>query len=286
MKMGQGRILSTPAFAFLLALAAQPASAQHHAGAPPPARYGGARVQNHPRQQGMRANRPGGNPAGRPNAFHPPSTYQPAPGANGQAGNGNTAHPPSNTFRPPTNSNATNGVQGNGAQGNGAQGNYRPGQVPNGNASGTVNANSGQKLPGQWEQKLGQMSPQQQNHFLQNNERFKNMPPERQQQIRQNLQNYNRLSPTEKMAMKDRADRWNSMSPEQRNYVQKTLLPKWQQMSPDRKQVVNDRLHTMQGMTPEDRQKALNDPQFMRGLSPDEQSVPRALDSVRNPSNP
>jgi uncharacterized protein DUF3106 len=286
MKMRQGRIFSTLAFALLLGLAAQPASAQRHAGAPPPARYGGARVQNHPRQQGMRANRPGGNPAGRPNTFRPPSTYQPAPGANGQAGSGNAAHPPNNGFRPPTNSNAANGLQGNGPQGNAAQGNYRPGQVPNGNASGTVNTNSGQKLPGQWEQKLGQMSPQQQNHFLQNNERFKSMPPERQQQIRQNLQNYNRLSPTEKMAMKDRADTWNRMSPEQRNYVQKTLLPKWQQMSPDRKQVVNDRLHTMQGMTPEDRQKALNDPQFMRGLSPDEQSVLRGLDSVRNPSNP
>ena len=287
--MRQGRILSALAFAFLLGLAAQPASAQRHAGAPPPVRYGGARVQNHPRQQGMRANRPGGNPAGRPNTFHPPSTYQPAPGApgaNAQAGNGNAAHSPNNGFRPPANSNATNGVQGNGTQGNGAQGNYRPGQMPNGNASGTVNTNSGQKLPGQWEQKLGQMSPQQQNHFLQNNERFKSMPPERQQQIRQNLQNYNRLSPTEKMAMKDRADTWNRMSPEQRNYVQKTLLPKWQQMSPDRKQVVNDRLHTMQGMTPENRQKALNDPQFMRGLSPDEQSVLRGLDSVRNPSNP
>jgi uncharacterized protein DUF3106 len=282
MKMRQGRIFSTLAFAFLLGLAAQPASAQRHAGAPPPARYGGARVQNHQPQQGMRANRLGANPAGRPaNTFHPPSTYQPAPSANGQAGNGNAAHPPNNTFRPPANSNARNGVQGNGAQGN-----YGPGQVPKANASGTVNTNPGQKLPGQWEQKLGQMSPQQQNHFLQNNERFKSMPPERQQQIRQNLQNYNRLSPTEKMALKDRQATWERMSPEQRNYVQKTLLPKWQQMSPDRKQVVNDRLHTMQGMTPEDRQKALNDPQFMRGLSPDEQSVLRGLDSVRNPSNP
>jgi predicted Fe-S protein YdhL (DUF1289 family) len=112
------------------------------------------------------------------------------------------------------------------------------------------------------------------------------MPPERQQQIRQNLQNYNRLSPTEKMAMKDRQATWERMSPEQRNYVQKTLLPKWQQMSPDRKQVVTDRLHTLQGMTPEDRQRSLNDPQFMRGLNPDEQSVLRGLDSVRNPSNP
>ena len=76
------------------------------------------------------------------------------------------------------------------------------------------------------------------------------------------------------------------MSPEQRQYVQRTLLPKWQQMSPDRKQVVTGRLHTLQQMSPEERQAALNDPRFMQGLSPDEQSVLRGLDSVRNPSGP
>ena len=86
--------------------------------------------------------------------------------------------------------------------------------------------------------------------------------------------------------MQHSADTWGHMSAEQKNYVQKTLLPKWQQMSPDRKQVVTDRLHTLQGMTPEDRQRSLNDPQFMRGLNPDEQSVLRGLDQVRNPSNP
>ena len=69
------------------------------------------------------------------------------------------------------------------------------------------------------------------------------------------------------------------MSPEQRQYVQRSLLPKWQQMSPERKQVVTGRLHTLQGMTPASRQKALNDPQFMHGLNPDEQSVLRGLDS-------
>ena len=46
------------------------------------------------------------------------------------------------------------------------------------------------------------------------------------------------------------------------------------------------RLHTLQQMSPADRQAALNDPRFMQGLSPDEQSVLRGLDSVRNPSGP
>jgi uncharacterized protein DUF3106 len=276
MKMRYRRIFSALAFALLLGFAAQPARAQHRNGAPPPPppRYGnGPRAQQYRARQQARAYAAGNhNPyqAGRPaNGAHPPSTYQPAP--------------------------HTNTAQNQGAAG--AAGNSRPAQTPYENAAhppATTTGNSVQnasnpnsaRLPGQWSQKLGQMSPQQQDRFLQNNERFKSMPPEKQQQIRQNLQNYNRLSPTERNAMKDRAEIWNHLSAEQKNYVQHTLLPKWQQMSPDRKQAVTDRLHTLQGMTPEDRQKSLNDPQFMRGLNPDEQSVLRGLDQVRNPSNP
>jgi Protein of unknown function (DUF3106) len=286
MKMRLGRILSAFAFVLLLGFAAQPASAQHHAGSPPPPppHYNGPRAYNHPRQQGAHPNRPAGNPAGRPNAFHPPSTYQPAPGANAQAGN--STHP-ANTFR----SGDANSPQGDSRAGQTSNENTlhssgTAGSNPQGGTNAGVNSSSEPKIPGQWTQKLGQMSPQQQNHFLQNNERFKNLPPEKQQQVRENLRKYNTLSPTERMAMKDRQATWERMSPEQRQYVQKTLLPKWQQMSSDRKQVVNDRLHTLQGMAPEDRQRSLNDPQFMRGLNPDEQSVLRGLDSVRNPSNP
>jgi hypothetical protein len=49
---------------------------------------------------------------------------------------------------------------------------------------------------------------------------------------------------------------------------------------------VTGRLHTLQGMNSTERQAALNDPQFMRGLSPDEQSVLRGLDSLNAPSHP
>jgi hypothetical protein len=130
------------------------------------------------------------------------------------------------------------------------------------------------------------MSPQEQERYMQNSERFKSLPPQRQAQIQRNLQKWNNLSPTERNALNDRERAWERMSPEKRQYVQNTLLPKWQQMSPERKQLVTGRLHTLQGMTPADRQAALNDPQFMRGLNPDEQSVLRGLDSLNAPSHP
>ena len=116
---------------------------------------------------------------------------------------------------------------------------------------------------------------------MQNNERFQNLPPARQQQIRMNLQKYNKLSPTEQNAIKDRERAWQNISPEQRDHVKNDLLPKWQQLPVDRKQLINGRLHTLQGMNAADREKALNDPKFMQGLNPDEQSMVRDLSSLR-----
>ena len=277
--MRYGRIIYALAFALLLGLTAQPAQAQHRAPGPGPyygPRYNAAlRAQN---RQAMRAAR-------QANA-HPPQHTVNSPQQNGAMHPAPNSNAVNGTAHPPQNTNAPNGAQGNSRPPQGATENaVHPPATNAGNGVENAKAGSAQ-LPGAWTQRLGQMSPQQQAHFLQNNERFKSLPPERQQQIRQNLQNYNRLSPTEKMALKDRQATWERMSPDQRNYVQHTLLPKWQQMSPDRKQAVTDRLHTLQGMSPEDRQKSMNDPQFMRGLNPDEQSVLRGLDQVRNPSNP
>ena len=55
--------------------------------------------------------------------------------------------------------------------------------------------------------------------------------------------------------------------------------------SPDRRQAVNGReLHTLQGMSAPDRAKALNDPKFMQGLNPDEQSMVKSLSTLRSAS--
>jgi hypothetical protein len=259
MKMRCGRTIFGLGLALLMGLAAQPALAQRHGGGGgahfgAPGQFRAQRVQqgqgrpaqNHPLNSGAH---PNVNRAGNPQNPNRPG------GANQGALHPN-AHPNANpnAVRPPQNA-------------YGGQANVRPDG----------------RLPGQWTQRLGQMSPEQQQRFLQNNERFRSLPPERQQQIRNNLQKMNSLSPAERDRVQHSYQTWQHMSPEQRQYVQRTLLPKWQQMSPDRKQVVTDRLHTLQGMNPGERQAAMNDPKFMQGLNPDEQSVLRGLDSVRNP---
>jgi Protein of unknown function (DUF3106) len=246
--MKRVKIICGLALALLMGLAAQPALAQKpHASAPSHP----PGMHAGPHQGG--AHHPNRKPnAGRPGAAHPPS-------------NPNAAHAPQNHPSVNPNNSATNAAGGAGAERDGrALGGLSPGVRQN----------------------LREMSPQEQDRFLQNNERFKSLPPQRQAQLRNNLKKWNNLSPTERNAMSDRARAWERMSPEKRQFVQSTLLPKWQQMSPERKQVVTGRLHTLQGMSATERQAALDDPQFMRGLNPDEQSVLRGLDSLNAPSHP
>lgn len=141
-------------------------------------------------------------------------------------------------------------------------------------------------LPPRWIENLREMSPEEQERFLQNNRAFQNLAPLRQAQVRKNLENWNKLSTTERDAIRDREQILERMTPEQREYVRDTLLPRWQEMPQDRRQLINGRLHILQTMGPGAQQAALADPKFMQGLSPDEQSMLRDLNSLRNPLTP
>jgi hypothetical protein len=214
-----------------------------------------------------------------------------------QHGGAAPSHAPSMRAAPrpaaPARPNARTGGQRAGA--------YRPGvnarapqnqARPQGNAGNGGNQNragaDNRALAGQppgVRQNLREMSPQEQQRYLQNYERFKSLPPQQQAQIRRNLGQWKNLSPAEQDRLTHSAQIWRNLSPQQRQYVQNNLAPKWERMSPERKQIVTGRLHTLREMSPAERQAALNDPQFMRGLSPDEQSVLRGLDSI-SPARP
>ncbi len=271
--MRGGRTLGAIALALLVGLATPCVQAQHHGGG------GGGGAHAAPHASAPRQNYGHPNGGNRANARAQARAQQGNVGAGGSArgaGGANSYHAPAgaNAYHPPA-----------GAEPNREANIERPAGDPQQGGAGAAGGNerSMQKLPPKWADNLRDRSPEEQQRFMQNNERFKSLPPAQQQQIRQNLQKWNSLSPTERNAIRDRQETWNRMSPEQRSYVQRSLLPKWQGMSPDRKALVTGRLHTLQQMNPDQRAAALNDPRFMQGLSPDEQSVLRGLDSVRNP---
>ena len=136
-------------------------------------------------------------------------------------------------------------------------------------------------LPPKWLEQLQDMTPEEQERFLQNNQRFQALPAARQEQIRRNLEKWNSLTPEQRQAARQRERALERMSPQQRQYVRDSLLPRWQQLPPARRQVIRNRLRLLQRMTPAERSAVLADPRFMRGLSPEEQSVLRDLNALR-----
>lgn len=162
----------------------------------------------------------------------------------------------------------------------------RNSEQPNANGGagkGAPNLRAMEGLPPKWLDNMRDMSPEEQERFLQNNQRFQALPPERQEQIRRNLQKWNSLSPGERTAIRNRERVLEQMSPEQRQYVRNSLLPRWQRLPIERRQAIRGRLRVLQGMTPAAREAALNNPRFLQGLSADDQSLLRDLNSLRNP---
>lgn len=141
-------------------------------------------------------------------------------------------------------------------------------------------------LPPKWVENMRNMTPQEQQRFMQNDARFNNLPPQRQEQIRKNLENWNKLTPEQQQEDRRREAALERMTPEQRQYFLNVVGPKYQTLPPERKQLVNRHLNVLGHMSPETQQAALNDPKFMQDLSPDEQDVVRNLNSLRNAEPP
>ena len=136
-------------------------------------------------------------------------------------------------------------------------------------------------LPPPWMERLRDMSPDQQERFLNNNERFKNLPAARQAQIRRRLQHWNSLTPEQRQAVRDRERIWEQMSPEQQRHIREELLPKWQQLSPDRRQVLLSKLRALRGLGESERAARMNAPAFLSDLSSDERGMLRELSNLR-----
>jgi Protein of unknown function (DUF3106) len=259
-RMRLGRLISALALALMMALAAQPAPAQQRPGAAARQARRQALKEKAQAKNQKGGKQPGNNGAGAPGT-HNANGSGAGSKANGGAGDKPAARPPNQELFKPN-----------------------PNVVRPGGAQNTQGSSGGMRnLPGPWIQKLGEKSPEEQERFFENNREFQSFSPERQTQIRRNLQKWNSLSPAEKDRMIHGEQVLERLTPQQRRLYQNNILPKWQQMSPDRRQLINGRLHTLQAMPPAAQERALNDPRFMQGLTPDEQGVLRDLSSLRPP---
>ena len=129
------------------------------------------------------------------------------------------------------------------------------------------------KLPPKAIERLQDLSPEKQEQFMRNNQRFNSLPPNQQAQIRQRLEAWNRLNPEQQQALRDRQRIWEQMTPDQRAYVQQSLFPRWQQLPQPRRQALLQRLHSLRDMSEADRQARLSDPAFTQGLNPEDREI-------------
>ncbi len=138
-----------------------------------------------------------------------------------------------------------------------------------------------QRLPQNWMKRLQKMSPREQQRFLENNRRFQELPPWRQQQIRSRLKLWNRLSPEQKRILIRRARILERMPPAERRRIRQVILPQWRQLPPARRRILVEKLRQLQPLSPSERRKRLADPNFERGLSPQERDLLREIAKLR-----
>ena len=100
---------------------------------------------------------------------------------------------------PPGWANSQHSNDASNASGDAQQQQFQP-KAPNAMRPGINSGNPGanlNNLPPRAIERLQDMPPDQQERFLQNNQRFQNLPPEQQARIRQRLQAWNRLTPSQ-----------------------------------------------------------------------------------------
>ncbi len=136
-------------------------------------------------------------------------------------------------------------------------------------------------VPAGWQQRLQQMSPDERERFLQNNEKFRSLPKEQQNQIRRHFAEWDRLPPQQKETMNRNAEALAKLTPAQRSSLRTQVLPQWRQLAPERRQELKQRLGSLNGLSDAERNGRLNDPNFYQGLSPQEHDVLKQLGEYR-----
>ena len=136
-------------------------------------------------------------------------------------------------------------------------------------------------MPPAWMERLRQMTPQQQERFFNNNEKFRELPPERQGQIRQQLQRWNGLTPEQRQTLLNRQQVWDRLAPQEQGYVRDTLLPQWQNTPPAQRQAILGKLRQLRGLSESQRTAKLNDEGFLSDLNPQDRRMLRDLSNLR-----
>ena len=222
--------------------------------------------QQRPANPPARNNRPSGsyhpqNSNRAQNSSRPPNSGR----AQNSARGGNANRQPGNADRGRTNQDRPGNSRNNTS--NGAQNNGRDTRGNNGSANGQRNDRPSNQArqqtpavpPPNVQERLRNLSPQEQNRLVENQRKFNQLPPQKQQEMRQ------------------AGDNWRKLTPEQQNHIKNDLMPRWQQMPAERQRAIQQRLGVLRNMPESARNRHLEDPNFTRGMSDDDKQMLRDL---------
>jgi Protein of unknown function (DUF3106) len=106
---------------------------------------------------------------------------------------------------------------------------------------------------------------------------YSQLTPDQQERVRERARQWQGMSQQQRQQLRDRARVWEQMTPQQRDHIRNDVLPKWRQLPTDRKQAIQERLSRLKNMPESARNQRLSDPQFTKGMSPDDVATLRDL---------
>jgi len=121
-------------------------------------------------------------------------------------------------------------------------------------------------------QRLRELSPEQQQHFMANNPQFQRLSPERQELIREHLRQWNAMTPAEQERVRQREEILQALSPAQRQEARE-IFPQWRNLTPPRRQALMVAFRHLRDLPPDQRQAYLNSQGVSEQFSPHERDI-------------
>ena len=124
----------------------------------------------------------------------------------------------------------------------------------------------------QWMERHGGLSPDQQQHALENEPGFHDLPPQTQQRYRDRLTQLNNMTPQQRRRRLDQNETLERLTPQQRQQF-RDAVQSFSSLSTDRRHMMARAIVSLRELSPDQREKALGSATITSNFSPGERSM-------------
>lgn len=127
---------------------------------------------------------------------------------------------------------------------------------------------------GDWLRRYKDLSPEEQEHALQNDPAFRRLPQARQELLRQRLQRFSNLPPQQQLRVLNRMETWEHLTPGQKQQARQ-IFGQMQLLPPGRRRLVHKAIDDLRAMPPDQREQIINSDRFKGMFSDQERELMR-----------